>query len=183
MGRCRQPAPASALGRRWCCRCLGFASQVRLVPRAPHRLRPAAAGARASQAASPALAPLALRHQAHLGSVAHTSPGHASRIMVRWAITGFCELRRARASSGMKSARNAAEPGQRRNGAGRGSITHAPSAHTGGDCVSGSWGGGSGSLVRSAAFGLPLPTHWLWMSGSMSWRAPVTVWTKRAIRG
>jgi hypothetical protein len=82
-----------------------------------------------------------------LGSVAHTSPGHASRIMVRWAITGFCELRRARASSGMKSARNAAEPGQRRNGAGRGSITHAPFAQTGGACVSGSWAGGSGSLV------------------------------------
>jgi len=31
---------------------------------ASHRLRPVASGARASQAASPALAPLALRHQA-----------------------------------------------------------------------------------------------------------------------
>jgi hypothetical protein len=38
--------------------------KVRLLRRAPPRLRPVAAGARASQAASPALAPLALRHRA-----------------------------------------------------------------------------------------------------------------------
>ena len=57
MGRCRQPAPASALSRHSCWRCLGFASQVWLVPRVPRRLRPVASGARASQAASPALAP------------------------------------------------------------------------------------------------------------------------------
>ncbi len=56
--------PRSALYRRWCGRCLGLASPVRLAPRAPRRLPPVAPGARASQAASPALAPLALRHRA-----------------------------------------------------------------------------------------------------------------------
>ena len=38
--------------------------KVRLLRRAPPRLRPVAVGARASQAASPARAPLALRHRA-----------------------------------------------------------------------------------------------------------------------
>lgn len=41
----------------------GSPRKVRLVPRAPHPLRLVAAGAPSSQAASPALAPLALRHQ------------------------------------------------------------------------------------------------------------------------
>jgi transposase InsO family protein len=56
--------PRSARRRLLCRWCPALASQVRLVPRAPRRLRPVAPGARASQAASPALAPLALRHRA-----------------------------------------------------------------------------------------------------------------------
>ena len=84
MGRCRQHGPREARVT---------SSLLAGVSRSPHksgsslashRLRPVAAGARASQAASPALAPLALRHQAQptasvLKLRTHGPPRFASR--------------------------------------------------------------------------------------------------------
>ena len=62
----QQPTPPASARWRLVCRRESIARLAKSgsYRRAPPRLRPVAAGARASQAAPPALAPLALRHRA-----------------------------------------------------------------------------------------------------------------------